>query len=713
MSPHSPATEYLAVCFPGLEPLLEQELQNIGITQYRPGRGQVYFHAELALLYRFALQTRISRRLLKPLDKVDASSAETLKQSVAALSWPQWLRPRHSIAVDFLGRSDAIRHSQFGAQCIKDGIVDAITASGRGRPDVDRDNPDFLVQARLHGEQLSLSLDLGAGPLRPAPDGTSDLLPRSIAATVLHMASWPNAAQLLLPVGDSGIIALEAASMARSQSPQLTRSHWGWKGWGEHDDALWQQQRLALADLPPPTTTQVVSCQPEQQQRQRLQQWLHRQRLQRATTLLDQDWPMATNPDDAACYLLDLRGQSHAEVEQAGAWLKLQCGEQGGHGAVLCNNVEQGLRLGIRAIQKRTVQLGEQSLLLLGLNLAPEYHVDPAQIAQRQQQKKQQQALRDDGGQDFYNRLRKNARSLHGWAKSKNIEAYRVYDHDLPEFAAAIDLYKDWAVIQESRPPKTVDAKKAARRREQMLALSAGALDIPAQQLIFKERRRQRGNDAQYQKQNPEQSTTLTIREGEARFHVNLSDYLDTGLFLDHRQTRLQLGRMANGVDFLNLFAYTCSASVHAALGGARSTTNIDLSHTYLQWGERNFQLNQLDIDGEEHRFIRADVAKWLEQCDQRFDLIFVDPPSFSNSKSTDADFDVQRDHVNLIQAAARCLKPGGTLVFSCNLRRFKLDYTALSTLQISDQQKRSKSRDFSRNQRIHHCFYMMKNSVG
>jgi len=302
------------------------------------------------------------------------------------------------------------------------------------------------------------------------------------------------------------------------------------------------------------------------------------------------------------------------------------------------------------------------------------------------------------------NRLRKNLRHLGKWARREGITCYRLYDGDLPEYALAVDLYEGWAHVQEYAAPATVDPAKAEARLADAMAVIPNALGIPADRVILKIRRRQKG-PAQYERQ----ATTgrfHEVREGGLRFLVNLADYLDTGLFLDHRPTRALIRSLISGGRFLNLFAYTGTASVAAAAGGAAATTTVDMSPVYLDWARRNMALNGF-AEGRAHRFVRADCLAWLATPrDERYHVIFLDPPTFSNSKRMgQATFDVQRDHVGLIQAAAKLLTRDGILLFSNNFRHFKIHRAGLSDLALEDISHASIPADFQRNLRIHCCW--------
>ena len=305
--------------------------------------------------------------------------------------------------------------------------------------------------------------------------------------------------------------------------------------------------------------------------------------------------------------------------------------------------------------------------------------------------------------EDYANRLRKNMKKLEKWARQEGIACYRLYDADLPEYNVAVDRYGEWVVVQEYAPPKTIDAAKARQRLFDVIGATLSVLELPANRLVLKTRERQKGKN-QYQKLG-EKGDFFEVQEYNARLLVNLTDYLDTGLFLDHRIARHMLGKMSKDKDFLNLFSYTGSASVHAGLGGARSTTTVDMSRTYLEWAERNLRLNGLT--GRQHRLMQADCLSWLRESDETFDLIFIDPPTFSNSKRMEEDFDVQRDHIMLMRNLKRLLRAGGTVMFSNNKRGFKMDLEGLASLGLKAQDitQKTLSQDFARNRQIHNCW--------
>ncbi len=305
--------------------------------------------------------------------------------------------------------------------------------------------------------------------------------------------------------------------------------------------------------------------------------------------------------------------------------------------------------------------------------------------------------------EDYANRLRKNVKKLDKWAKQQGIECYRLYDADLPDYNVAVDRYGSKVVVQEYAPPKTIDPQKARQRLFDVINATLAVLELPSNQLVLKTRERQKGKN-QYEKL-AQKGEFLLVSEYNAKLWVNLTDYLDTGLFLDHRIARQMLGKMSQGKDFLNLFAYTGTASVHAGLGGARSTTTVDMSRTYLEWAEKNLRVNGLT--GQQHRLIQADCLSWLSNTDEQFDVIFIDPPTFSNSKRMETTFDVQRDHLVLMKELKRLLRRKGTIMFSNNKRGFQMDLAGIAALGLEAKEitALTQSEDFARNRQIHNCW--------
>lgn len=312
------------------------------------------------------------------------------------------------------------------------------------------------------------------------------------------------------------------------------------------------------------------------------------------------------------------------------------------------------------------------------------------------------------GAQMVANRLRKNLKRLRNWRRRNEVTCFRVYDADLPEYSAAVDCYEAaddpgcvYLHVQEYQAPANIPEETAERRLGELVAAVQEVFEAGEDRIALKTRSRGKGG-SKYGRMDAKDQFTA-VREGGVLLEVNLFDYLDTGLFLDHRPLRLQIGRESADKRMLNLFCYTGAASVHAAAGGAASTTSVDLSATYLAWAGRNFARNNLDTPA--HARVQADVMSWLTESKETFDLIFCDPPTFSNSKRAD-DFDVQREHVRLLRLCMARLADDGVLLFSNNFRRFELDAAAVAGFAACEEiSSRTLDPDFERNPRIHRCW--------
>ena len=312
--------------------------------------------------------------------------------------------------------------------------------------------------------------------------------------------------------------------------------------------------------------------------------------------------------------------------------------------------------------------------------------------------------------EELANRLRKNSKALRRWLHAEGVSCYRLYDSDMPEYAVAIDLYGQHAHVQEYQAPATVDPEHARYRLQQVVQTIPTVLPVSLEHVHVKVRAPQKGNQ-QYGKMAHAQ-TFLDVQEGGLKFLVNLVDYIDTGLFLDHRLIRTMIQTLAAGRAFLNLFGYTGTATVYAAAGGARRTTTVDLSRTYLDWAQRNMEINGFldDRQQQKHTFIAADCLSWLDHSAERYDLIFLDPPTFSNSKRMQTPLDIQRDYGILIAKTVSLLDKGGILIFSSNYAKFKLDPLLLpDSLSVLDISKETSSPDFHRSMNKRHCWRMEK----
>ncbi len=687
----------------GLEELLKTELDALGAQDLQVVQGGVHFRADDRTMYQSLLWSRLASRILLPLGEFGVWSDLDLYVGAQSIPWTELFGSETTFAIHFSGTNEVIRNSQFGALRIKDAIVDSFTRQNLERPSVDREQPGIRINAWLNKDRVSIALDLSGDALhqRGYRQQTGQApLKENLAAAIVMRAGWQKETSLVDPMCGSGTLLIEAALIACDRAPGLLRTRWGFNAWKKHDAALWQevhndalQRARAGTDA---AKARFFGYDNDGRVLESARANARRAGVYGLFTLQQQDVLQLKNPlaegDVTGTVLSNPPYGERLESEPALIALHSQLGRLmkqhfGGWQLSLFSASPELLScLQLRAERQFKAKNGPLECVQKNYQLAASSGESSAQIAE-----------------DFANRLRKNVKKLEKWAQQSGIQCYRLYDADLPEYNVAVDRYADWVVIQEYAPPKTVDANKARQRLLDVISATLSVLALPANRLVLKTRERQKGKN-QYQKLS-EKGNYLEVQEFNARLLVNLTDYLDTGLFLDHRIARQMLGKMSKGKDFLNLFAYTGSASVHAGLGGAKSTTTVDMSRTYLEWAERNLRLNGLT--GRQHRLMQADCLSWLRESDEQFDLIFIDPPTFSNSKRMEADFDVQRDHLMLMQNLKRLLRRGGTIMFSNNKRGFKMDVEGLQKLGLQAQEitQKTLSQDFARNRQIHNCW--------
>jgi 23S rRNA (guanine2445-N2)-methyltransferase / 23S rRNA (guanine2069-N7)-methyltransferase len=699
----------------GLEPLLAEELRALGAQNIAETRAGVAFAGDLALAYRVCLWSRLASRVLLTVARFAAASPEELYAEALLLPWEEHMSAEGTLAVSCQAVRSQITHSQYAGLKLKDAIVDHFRERCGTRPSVDVERPEVRFNLHLDKDQATLSIDLSGESLHRRgyrTEGVLAPLKENLAAAILLRAGWPQIAadggSLLDPVCGSGTLLIEGALIAADIAPGLQRSYYGFEGWKGHQPELWREllqearerRKVGLAQLPliagRDIDSKAVRAAHLNADRAGLGGLLHF-----ATADLADLQPPENMEDRAGLLIANPPyGERLGERDEL-VHLYGRLGENlrrhfvGWKAAIFTGNPDLAKEVGIRARRKHSLFNGALQCQLLHFDIEERWFFGA-------QKDPRPAAPMSEGAQMFANRIKKNLRQVGRWAKKNDISCYRLYDADMPEYAVAVDLYGPWVHVQEYQAPDTIDADMARRRLKEAMAALPEALGVEPEQIFLKVRSRQSG-PSQYRKLQ-EQKQFHEVAEGNCRFWVNFTDYLDTGLFLDHRPTRFLVQEMAAGKRFLNLFAYTGSATVHALKGGAASSLTVDMSRTYLDWAQRNLALNGFQLN-DRHRLLQADCLAWLEQAEGSFDLIFLDPPSFSNSKSMTGTFDVQRDHVTLLRQAIGLLAEGGVLLFSNNLRRFKLDREALSDLEIENLSAATIPKDFARNPRIHNCW--------
>ena len=695
----------------GFEELLKVELTELGATECKIAQGGVHFQADDETLYRSLLWSRLASRILLPIVNGKVYSDLDLYSIVTGQDWLSYFDEKATFFVDFNGTNQEIRHTQFGAMRVKDAIVDYFERQGKARPNVDKDYPDVRIHVYLNKEELVVSLDLSgeALHLRGYREDTGQApLRETLAAAIVLRSGWKKGTPLVDPMCGSGTLLIEAAQMEAQIVPQLHRLHWGFDCWKGHNQDAWdkvkaeavQQAETYFNQNPKPhfygfdLDHRVLKKAQKNAQNAgvaHLIQWKQGDVAALKNPSPDEVGTVICNPPYG-----ERLGTTPALIALYSVFGQRLKNEFGGWNASIFSS-ESTLLDCLRMRSHRQFKAKNGPLDCVQKNY---------QISERKESAVENPLEFDRTSTvavDFANRLQKNIKKIEKWAKQQGLDAYRLYDADLPEYNVAVDRYGDHIVVQEYAAPKNIDENKARQRLLDAVTATLQVTGIETNKLILKVRQKQKGTN-QYEKL-ANKGEYFYVNEYGARLWVNLTDYLDTGLFLDHRLTRKMVGEMAKGKDFLNLFAYTGSATVHAALGGAKSTTTVDMSNTYLNWAEQNLILN--DIEGKQHKLIQADCLQWLEKCDRQFDLIFVDPPTFSNSKRMEDSWDVQRDHIKLMRNLKRILRPNGTIVFSNNKRGFKMDFEALDELGLSAVEISAKTLplDFERNKQIHNCW--------
>lgn len=706
-----------------MEGLLVDELSTLGAQDIKETRAGASFSGELDVAYRVCLWSRIANSVLLLLCRFDAESPESLYEGIGQIDWGDHFDVDDSFAIDFITTQSNIKHSHFGALKVKDAIVDQFRTRVGTRPSVQTLRPDIRINVHLHRNQASVSIDLSGESLHKRgyrKKAEAAPLKENLAAAILIRCGWPDIAKLggsfLDPMCGSGTLAIEAALIAANQAPGELRSYWGFSNWKQHNIELWNsllldaQRRSNAGKKTMPAIRaydrdlNAVHTTSNNIDKAGFHGLIHVERRELAKCApasSDKPGLVVTNPpygerlgEQRELPELYLRFgyilKSHFLHWQAG---------------IITNQPELGKQTGLRATKIYRLYNGAIECRLLRFEIEPKWF-----YGSQAKLEALDPSVRSAGAQMFANRLQKNIKHLKSWINREHISCYRIYDADLPEYSLAIDIYegeKLWAHVQEYQAPKNIDPKKAKQRLREALGVILYELSISEQQLFLKVRLQQKAGNQYEQLSN--KRNFIEVSENNLRFLVNFEDYLDTGLFLDHRITRQMISTLAYEKRFLNLFAYTGTATVYAAKGGAITTTTVDMSNTYLAWAQRNMKLN--GFESKAHQFIQANCLDWLEIQDnqQRYDLIFLDPPSFSNSKRMSNTFDIQRDHLELLDKVINLLNPGGILIFSTNLRRFKLRFQSTETIQVSDISKKTLPVDFRRNPRIHSCWKIEK----
>lgn len=697
----------------GLEDLLIQELKSLGIENPKLTRFVIEFEGTLQQAYKVCLYSRLASRVLMPLVTEPADNEDALYQAVQTINWHEHFDVTGTFAVDAVVNNSVMTNSHYAALKVKDAIVDQFTDRFDARPNVEKAQPDVRIHLYLNNNEATLSLDLSGESLHKRGYRVTNVtapLKENLAAAILLRASWPEIAKeggnLLDPMCGSATFLIEGAMMAADIAAGVLRDYYGFINWKQHDSEYWDQLKSEASDhfyqaleqnkLPrcygfdeDARTIEAATDNIESLglsdfikiRQQKLEECAPADYMKPGLVITNPPYGERLGDVDSLRYL----------YSDLGDILKLKFTDW--KASVFSCNEKLLKNIALRAHKTNKFFNGALSCQLNHYLILPisdeQKPLSPEELSE--------QAI------TFKNRLQKNLKHLGKWARKNNIDCFRVYDADIPEYAFAIDKYNDWYHVQEYQAPATIEIAKVKKRQQEMQCVIKDMTGAPDSMLVFKTRSRQRGT-SQYEK-NRNSEKFMQVEESGLKFEVNLTDYLDTGLFLDHRMVRQQIREASKDRRVLNLFAYTGTASVYAAAGGASSVTTVDMSNTYIEWAKRNMQLN--GFKGRQFDFIQADCIEWLKQNRKKFDLIFLDPPTFSNSKRMQSTFDVQRDHLFLIKTCMAALEKKGELIFSNNMRTFKLDEQALTErgFKFTDITAQTMPEDFKRNRAIHHCW--------
>ena len=702
------------------------------------------------------------------LGRVNAGDADLLYAGAYDIPWEDVLASDATMAVRAHGTNDSLRNTRFTALKVKDAIADRLRSVRNVRPDVDARSPRVAIDVRVHERRATISLDFSGEALNHRSyladdDGDDAALNCSKAAGMLALAGWTaetaRGRLFVDPACRDGILLTEAASIACDCACGLTRDNWGFRGWMHHDESTWRalvdeaRQRFTdglcavtgldaervMSSAPPDadhvrflgmsSSSPLISRARNHVRRAGLRQAVSVERpdgtaldaLQAgarktggASNESDGSWPLLVASDlDAPA-----RADSPADVLADETLFVATCAAaRDGSVFVAAGGSELTARFGAEPSARLTMGKGrvETAVEVFDVQPAGSKRIEVIDLADG---KPRSVEVLEPASEQFAARLRKVFKERRKWAAREGVSCYRIYDSDLPDYALAIDWYSgageaqgnNYLHIAEYAAPASVDEGKARRRFTDALTIAPVVCGVRPDHVFAKRRVRDKGG-SQYRNAGTRAYRT-TVEEGGFLFEVDLAGRLDTGLFLDHRITRALVRESASEqshVRFLNLFAYTGTASVYAAAGGAEATTTVDLSANYLDWAKRNMAQN--GYTGKAHEFVRADVLKWITQARRlqaRYDLIFVDPPTFSNSKAMGKKtWDVQRDHVELLIGVSRLLAEGGQAIFSCNLRSFKPDVEKLARygVEIEDISISTIPADFARTPKIHKCY--------
>jgi len=702
--------KFTATCGAGLEHLVAAEIKEFMGEDIAVLNGSVCWSGSLESGYRACLWSRYSSRVLLEVAHLEPVNEDELYQGVMSLNWSDHLGSNSTFAVDCsLGPGAPYNHSKFTALRVKDGIADYFRSAQGVRPNVRVVRPDVRVNVHADSKRTRLSIDLSGESLHKRGyrlEKGEAPLKETLAAAIIALSGWHGQHPLFDPLCGSGTLLIEAAMMFGDSAPGLGRNYFGLQGWRGHEEGIWtrlvseavEREEAGLNRKWPKLFGSDGSRLSVRQARLNIAQAGFEEKI----TVNRNALSALTPPDEIGCLVCNPPYGERLSDKELIKYLyrfignRLQANFSGWDLGLFTSNPDLADMTGLAWSKKHQLYNGPLACRLYVGSVA----VHPVPRFVWNVLPPEPEAV----SSDFGNRLRKNLKKTLSWADKEGIECFRIYDRDMAEYNVTIDIFGKWVHVQEYAAPSSISESMAAQRFQLVLAEVRNILGAGRDRVYIKTRKRQKGK-AQYQGKAKRKGKLFEVREGACSFLVNFTDYLDTGLFLDHRNTRMRIGREAEGKRFLNLYGYTGTATVHAVLGGAVSSTTVDLSSTYLQWAEKNYSLNGIYTD--RHQLVHSDCISWLRESSDYFDLIFVDPPTFSNTRKKARVFDVQKDHSTLLRLAMSRLRENGLLIFSTNFRSFKLDDELTEQYICHNISRKSIPRDFRQSSRVHQCWEM------
>ena len=707
------AFDLIATSTMGLEAVLSRELTALGYENRIVDTGQVLFSGETSAICRANLWLRTAGRVLLQIGSFEATDFDELFERTRSLAWEEWLPVDAEFPVSGRSRKSKLTSVPACQRTVKKAIVEKLTAA-HGVSALPETGPNFAIEVRLVEDRVQLLVDTsgvglhkrGYRPLR----GVAPLR-ETLAAGLVLLSFWKPGRPFVDPFCGSGTIPIEAALIGRNLAPGRLRQ-FAAEAWPCCDATLWEAARREAADLAEGTIGETLIGQDISDEA--LAQARYHAHLAGVTEDLHfqrRDFSDLSSKREYGCLITNppYAKQLGTDREVTALYQSMP-------------DVLRGLPTWSHSIltaypgfEKMVGQSADRRRKLYNSRIECTYYQfhgprQPKQGVDSEPEQKQAfgglSAKAAGQAEIFRNRLAKRARHLRRWPTRRGISCYRLYDRDIPEIPLVVDRYDNYLHITEYERPHEHTPGEHGDWLDLMKRAAGEVLEIPRAQIYFKKRLRQRG-DGQHEVVSNKKKI-VTVEEGNLKFQVNLSDYIDTGLFLDHRVTRNLVREEASGCRFLNLFGYTGAFTIYAIDGGATETTTVDLSQTYLDWTARNLALNAMQ--GPSHRMLRSDAMTFLDALptSAMFDLAVIDPPTFSNSKRTENFWEVQRDHALLLNRVIERLVPGGKVYFSTNFRRFKFDEANIQQATIREISRQTVPEDF-RNKRVHRCWRMIR----